>query len=188
MSSVKTEFLVQMTCDSCVQAVKNSLANLDGVLNVEINFSTGSVVVDSTLSIPQIQSALESTGRKVAIKGYDGSISAVSMLNTGDVQGVVRFVQINRDTCIVDGTIDGLHPVSHSLAVHEYGDLSKGCQSVGNIMHLGNETDRVYGDLGSISVEENGRASFRFEDHIIKLSELIGRSLVVKAKGVSIFI
>lgn len=45
--------------------------------------------------------------------------------------GVVRFVQLDSDNCLIDGTIDGLTPGEHALAVHECGDLSGGCQSVG---------------------------------------------------------
>lgn len=59
--------------------------------------------------------------------------AAVAMLggSTGysksGINGVVRFVQINNDECIVDGTIDGLSPGKHGIHVYECGDLSNGC-------------------------------------------------------------
>ena len=34
--------------------------------------------------------------------------------------------------CIVEGTLDGLEPGEHGLAVHEAGDVSKGCHSLGD--------------------------------------------------------
>lgn len=48
-----------------------------------------------------------------------------------NIQGVVRFVQTN-ENCIIDGTIDGLTPGKHGLHVHECGDISRGCESVGD--------------------------------------------------------
>ena len=48
-----------------------------------------------------------------------------------NVQGVTRFVQLDDDTCVVEGTIDGLTPGMHGLHVHECGDLSSGCDSTG---------------------------------------------------------
>jgi len=59
--------------------------------------------------------------------------AAVAMLggSTGysklGINGVVRFVQINNDECIVDGTIDGLSPGKHGIHIYECGDLSNGC-------------------------------------------------------------
>ena len=50
------------------------------------------------------------------------------MLAGGPVQGVVRMLQADESTCVVDGTIDGLRPGPHRVAIHEYGDLSDGCQ------------------------------------------------------------
>ena len=34
--------------------------------------------------------------------------------------------------CIVEGTLDGLEPGEHGLAVHETGDVSRGCHSLGD--------------------------------------------------------
>ena len=45
----------------------------------------------------------------------------------GEVQGVVRMVQVAPDTCVVEGTVDGLTPGQHALRIHENGDLSQGC-------------------------------------------------------------
>lgn len=44
------------------------------------------------------------------------------------IKGVVRFVQINENECVVDGTIDGLSPGNHGIHVYECGDLSNGCE------------------------------------------------------------
>jgi len=185
MTTTKIEFLVQMTCQSCVDAVKKSLENVEGVKNVEVDLNKGSVVVDSVLPTLEIQKKLESTGRPVAIKGYDGSIAAVSILEAGqtNVKGVIRFVQATPNTCIIDGTVDGLRPGDHNIEVHENGDLCRGCDSVGKIFNPhGYSGDKEYGNLGQITAERNGRAAFRLENSTLKLSNVIGRSFVVSSE------
>lgn len=53
---------------------------------------------------------------------------AVAMLSgPGPVQGVVRFLQLPENRCLIDGTIDGLEPGAHGLHVHELGDLTRDC-------------------------------------------------------------
>lgn len=79
--------------------------------------------------------------------------SAVSMIGGTSgfsknklIQGVVRFIETQKG-CIVDGTIDGLDPGDHGLHIHECGDISNGCESVGqhfnpyNCSHGGLEDD-----------------------------------------------
>lgn len=181
MSATKIEFAVQMKCDSCANAVEKSLANVDGIKHVNVDLKANTVVVQTTLSADDVRKRIQSTGRKVVIKGLDGSVAAVSILDTGNhnVKGVVRFTQLDPEICIIDGTIDGLKPaVTHKLSIHECGDLSNGCENVGDYFNPCNG-NRTYGDLGDIKVDENGRCAFRLEDDVVKLSAIIGRSLVV---------
>lgn len=126
--STKIEFAVQMTCNSCLEAIKESLTNVDGIKNFEVDLEKESVVVESNLPTLEIQEILESTGRKVAVKGYAGSIAGVSILEgpRRNIQGVVRFVQAGPQVCIVDGTVDGLKQGLYGLHVHESGDISQG--------------------------------------------------------------
>jgi len=174
-----------MTCDSCVRAIKQSLDGVPGIKNVDIDLKQNSVVVDTTLPTEDIHKRLESTGRKAIVRGLAGSLAGVAILDTGnrDIQGVVRFVQVDPDTCIIDGTVDGLNPGNHGLFVHETGDMSKGCESVGNCYNPRDFAEigdtRLYGSLGTIRAGKDGRASFKLEDKIIKLPEIIGRSLVL---------
>ncbi|KAK5647569.1 hypothetical protein RI129_002461 [Pyrocoelia pectoralis] len=165
--SSQIELAVQMTCTSCVKAVRDSL-NIPGVSNVVINLENNSVVVDTTLTTSEVLRHLESSGKKAVVKGYAGSLAAVAILDVSKhIQGVVRLVQINSETCVIDGTVDGLKPGKHGLFIHESGDLSN------------DELNRVYGNLGTITADDHGRATFRFEDKVIDLSNIIGRSLVI---------
>lgn len=182
MASTKIEFVVQMTCESCEKAVRESL-KAKGVNSVDVNLKTGSVVIDTTLSIDEVQKLLSRSGRKAFVKGYSGSIAAVSILEAGDkqIQGVVRLMQISPKLCLVDGTIDGLKPGNYNVSVHECGDLSQGCESVGDVLNREKkeQNGRLYGDLGSVQANKDGRAAFRLEDEVFNLTDAIGRSLVI---------
>lgn len=127
MSSTKIEFAVQMTCDHCVNSVKECLQSVPEIKHFDVNFQNNSVIVDTTLGVEEVKKKLESTGCKVVVKGT-GSQAGVAILDTGDkgIQGVVRFVQTSPDTCVIDGTVDGLKPGKHGLAIHECGDVSNG--------------------------------------------------------------
>lgn len=46
------------------------------------------------------------------------------------INGVIRFVQMNENECVIEGTIDGLSPGKHGIHVYECGDLSNGCEKL----------------------------------------------------------
>lgn len=183
MSTTKIEFAVKMTCGNCVKAVEQAMDNVEGIKNVDINLEQGSVVVDTTLPADEVLRQLRKSGKQVVLKGY-GNVAAVAVMECGrsDIKGVVRFVEESPHSCIVDGTIDGLDTKQqYELTVNECGDLSRGCDNVGDTLLPGNSRldGRPYGSLGYFTPSKNGRAVFRFDDSVIKLSEIIGRSLVV---------
>ena len=60
----------------------------------------------------------------VAVLGYPVGFT------TGGVRGVVRFTQLDEE-CVIDGTIDGLQSGPHGFHIHTSGDLSQGCNSLG---------------------------------------------------------
>ncbi|KAG7196698.1 hypothetical protein KM043_016028 [Ampulex compressa] len=194
MASAKIEFAVNMTCQKCVDTVHDSLMKMNGIQNINVSLEKGTVIVETDLPYSVVQKRIEETGKQAVLKGYGDSLSAVAMLggnsgySVGDsVKGVIRFVQIT-EGCIIDGTVDGLTPGHHGLHVHECGDISQGCDSVGehfnpnNTIHGGPEDDaskRHAGDLGNITANIAGRAVFRKLDKLLTISEIIGRSLVI---------
>uniref|UniRef100_A0A8C2E8C3 Copper chaperone for superoxide dismutase n=1 Tax=Cyprinus carpio TaxID=7962 RepID=A0A8C2E8C3_CYPCA len=189
--TAKLEFAVQMSCDSCVNAVKGVLERDPGVQSVHVDLAKEQVLVETALTSLQVQSLIESTGRRAVLKGMGGSETdlgaAVAMISgAGLVQGVVRFLQLSQDRCLIDGTIDGLTPGAHGLHVHELGDLTQDCMSCGDHFNpfrkqhgAPQDSERHVGDLGNITAAPDGRASFRLEDSQIKVWDVIGRSLVV---------
>ena len=68
-------------------------------------------------------------------KGPQSLGAAVSMILGDTARGVMRFVQVDPDTCVMEGTIDGLSPGAHGLFIHELGDVSRGCARFVQISH-----------------------------------------------------
>ncbi|KAB1251624.1 Copper chaperone for superoxide dismutase [Camelus dromedarius] len=122
------EFAVQMTCQSCVDAVRTSLKGIAGVQSVEVQLENQMVLVQTTLPSHEVQALLEGTGRQAVLKGMGSGLlqnlgAAVAILEgPGPVQGVVRFLQLTPECCLIEGTIDGLKPGLHGLHVHHCGD------------------------------------------------------------------
>ncbi|XP_038620546.1 copper chaperone for superoxide dismutase isoform X2 [Tachyglossus aculeatus] len=176
------EFAVEMSCESCVDAVRTSLQDVAGILGVEVDLMAQSVLVKTTLPSLEVQALLESTGRQAILKGMGSSPlwnlgAAVAMMGgPGPVQGVVRFLQVSPNCCLIEGTIDGLEAGPHGLHVHQYGDLTHDCASCGEhfnptgASHGGpQDPHRHLGDLGNIYADAQGRAVFRLEDGQLKV-------------------
>ncbi|GFT46392.1 superoxide dismutase, partial [Nephila pilipes] len=87
------------------------------------------------------------------------------------------------------GEIDGLSYGEHGMHVHELGDLSKGCKSLGGHFNPygkkhGAPTDMSshLGDLGNVMAGKKGVASVNIVDKHLSLygeHSIIGRSIVV---------
>lgn len=190
MSASTVEFAVQMSGPGCAAKLEKSLENV-GSVNIDVE--TGRVTVISELPWVKIQEKIEKSGRRAVLCGF-GEKSAVAIVKDGvdKIKGVVRFSAANEDTptvgCVVDGVIDGLKPGLHGIHIHETGDITNGCESLGkhynprNSPHGGphdDENRRHAGDLGNIEADSKGRATFRFKDKIISVYDIIGRSIVV---------
>ncbi|XP_049292491.1 copper chaperone for superoxide dismutase [Anopheles funestus] len=171
--NIKMEFAVQIGGDGCVDAINKALS---GAGTVTIDAGRGSVLIETSLPWLEIDKRIEATGRRAVLTGFGGQ-SAVAMIEHGNesinVRGVVRFCTLSNVAgqrgAVVDGTIDGLTPNgSYQLNVHECGDISEGCRSVG----------AVY-DSNEISSDSSGRATVRFVNERIEVGDLIGRSVVI---------
>lgn len=196
-----TEFAVDLTCSKCVKATEDVLKRSKEISHFKVDLKGQSVVITSTKSTSDLKSIIESTGKRAVVLGtgpakaqekeLSKQVAAVAMIGgligAGNVEGVIRFVQIDAKNCVIDGTVVGLNSFAeHALAIHESGDISNGCSSVGehynprNMRHGSPESNvRHVGDLGNIVADEHGRAEFKFSDHLLKVSDIIGRSIVV---------
>ena len=110
----------------------------------------------------------------------------------GKINGSVRFSEMpDKKHIAIDVEVKGLNKNAlHGFHVHEYGDLSDGCNSMCahlnpyNETHGGPETiHRHVGDLGNLKSDGHGCANYRFYDNMIKLrgtkSNIIGRGLII---------
>lgn len=181
----------------CVESLQRAL---EGVGHIEIDPKEGRVVVQTTQPWSEVQDKIESTGRQAVLSGFGGK-SAVALINTTGcvvdktpVQGAVRFTTIgNQKTgVVVDGVVDGLEPGLHGFHIHESGDVSQGCASVGDHYNptktrhgspLADVSERHAGDLGNICADETGRATFRFVDSALDIWDIIGRAVVITSNA-----
>uniref|UniRef100_A0A2R5LIR2 Superoxide dismutase copper chaperone n=1 Tax=Ornithodoros turicata TaxID=34597 RepID=A0A2R5LIR2_9ACAR len=187
-SSSKLEFDVNMTCNSCASKVQQSLETI-GVKKFDIDVQNQSVVVDTDIPFAKVLGAIQATGMKAVLKGYgspqgtSSKPSAVAeIFSTSGIMGVVRFSQISDRECVIDGTIDGLSDGVHTVEIHELGDLSNGCESTGDVYEprtgvVGNS--QKYGCLGEVEPDSTGRSVFRKTNELVKVSDIIGRSLLI---------
>ncbi|KAK1376456.1 Superoxide dismutase copper chaperone [Heracleum sosnowskyi] len=180
-----TEFMVDMKCDGCVNAVKNKLNTLTGVKNVEVDLSNQVVRVLGSSPVKTMSEALEQTGRKARLIGQgvpeDFLVSAaVSEFKGPNIYGVVRLAQVNMELARVEANFSGLPTGKHGWSINEYGDLTRGAASTGRVFNPTTE-EKPLGDLGTLEADEDGKAFFSGTKDNLRVSDLIGRSIAVYA-------
>ncbi|KAG0014851.1 hypothetical protein BGZ80_010189 [Entomortierella chlamydospora] len=202
----KTEFAVEMTCESCVGDVINVLDGAEGIKKYDIDLKEQRVVVEGSAPPSVVSRLLKNTGKTVIVRGsgvaqgaHSGAAVCILDINQDNhtyttlpgskkPYGLVRFLQVNQETCVVDVTVQNLTPGEHGIHVHELGDTSGGATTTGphfnptNVPHGGHETGHV-GDLGNITVDEKGWGDLVLESKRIKVWDIIGRSVVVAEKS-----
>ena len=122
------------------------------------------------------------------IQEADDVVRAVVQLEhvEGDITGSIVMKQEPGKPTIIRGLIKGLTPGLHGFHVHEFGDLSKGCESAGGhynpdgVEHGSLEQGHV-GDLGNIIADQSGTARFQIKAERVELSDVVGRAVVIHA-------
>jgi len=131
-------------------------------------------------------------GLSLLLPTYVSALSAVAVLKgTSNVTGVIYFDQDSPDSAVhITGNITGLTPnAQRGFHVHEFGDLTNGCNSTGTHYNPfkkthGAPTDAVrhVGDLGNVQSDGSGVAILDITDHVISLSgdySIMSRGVVV---------
>jgi Cu-Zn family superoxide dismutase len=125
--------------------------------------------------------------------------NAIAIFNEKNIQGYVKFHQC-RDTnnVIVFFNLKGFEPNAiHAIHIHEYGDLSDGCTSLGGHLNLKNKNHGNLGDINNshtgdlinnIHTDSNGNFKYSYMDPRLKItgnvsSSIIGCSVVIH-KGI----
>ncbi|KAJ3680061.1 hypothetical protein LUZ60_016339 [Juncus effusus] len=182
LPELMTEFMVNMHCDGCVSAVKKKLDTLEGIKGVEVDLSNQVVRILSSLPVKTMLEALEQTGRTAKLIGQgnpnDFLISAaVAEFKGPIIFGVVRFAQVNMELARIEANFSGLTSGKHAWSINEFGDLTKGPFSTGHVFN------KPLGDLGTLEVGETGEVQFSGSKEKLKVSDLIGRSVVLYETG-----
>jgi superoxide dismutase, Cu-Zn family len=124
---------------------------------------------------------------KSITEGETTVIAQCELQHSDTVKGTILLMQAPGTPTLIKGTIEGLEPGSHGFHIHEFGDMSKGCETMGGhynpdgVDHGDLEQGHV-GDLGNITADEDGTASFSIQANRVELigdRSVIGRGLVV---------
>jgi Cu-Zn family superoxide dismutase len=116
-------------------------------------------------------------------------IAQCDLKHSDKVEGTILLMQAPGTTTLIKGTVTGLEPGPHGFHVHEFGDMTKGCESMGGhynpdgVDH-GDDNEGHVGDLGNITADERGVAKVNIVSNRIDLMgdrSIIGRGVVVHA-------
>lgn len=127
-----------------------------------------------------------------AIKESQEPITGKCVLEHSDtVKGTILLRQVSADqpTMIV-GKITGLAPGKHGFHIHEFGDLSDGCDSAGthydpDKVNHGDLNEGHVGDLENVVAGTDGVADFTIVAKRVALigdRSVIGRSIIVHSE------
>ena len=133
-----------------------------------------------------------SCSKLLAITESEEPMTGICVLEQSDtVKGTIllRQVSVDQPTMIV-GKITGLAPGKHGFHIHEFGDLSDGCDSAGahynpDEVNHGDLDKGHVGDLGNVVAGTDGIADFTIiakRVNLIGYRSVIGRSIVIHSE------
>lgn len=118
----------------------------------------------------------------------DATINATSeLIHSDTVKGTIKFTQEPGGPTVITGEITGVEPGEHGFHIHEFGDLSGGCDTAGahynpdDVDH-GDLEDGHIGDLGNVTADENGVVTLNVTAPRVDLSgdrSVVGRSIII---------
>ncbi|KAL8226902.1 hypothetical protein R6Q57_016734 [Mikania cordata] len=186
LPEVMTEFMVDMSCEGCVKAVKNKLQTVNGIRSIDVDLSNQVVRIFGSSPVKTMAEALAQTGWKARLigQGLPGDVlisAAVAEFKGPQIFGVVRLAQVSMELARIEANFSGLSPGKHGWSINEFGDLTRGPASTGKVFNPINqlEEEKPLGDLGTLEADENGDAFFSGVKKNLKISDLIGRAIAV---------
>tara|TARA_Y100000114_G_C11762506_1_gene330694 strand:+ start:5229 stop:5786 length:558 start_codon:yes stop_codon:yes gene_type:complete len=124
---------------------------------------------------------------KTLTESLDAVIAQSELMHSDKVKGTILFMQAPGTPTLIKGTITGLEPGLHGLHIHEFGDMSDGCKSMGGhynpdgVDH-GDLKQGHVGDLENVLADDNGVAKFSIVAPRVDLigeRSVIGRGIVI---------
>lgn len=136
-------------------------------------------------------SETETHSHDSSAQGVSKTVAVMQSASGSETKGFVRFTKVE-DGIQVQGLIDGLTPGKHGFHVHQYGDCRKmDASSAGGHFnpedhaHSGPDaSERHIGDLGNITANDAGVASFDFVDKKLSfegVTSIVGRAVIIHA-------
>ncbi|KAL9272190.1 Superoxide dismutase [Cu-Zn]-like protein [Drosera capensis] len=168
------------------------------ILHVNIDHkSTYFSSLDHSFSLTKLfSSVLLSLYSRGALRSQKEMVKAVVVLSSSaGVTGTVYFSQEGDGPTTVTGNLSGLKPGLHGFHVHALGDTTNGCLSTGpHFNPAGHEHGapedevRHAGDLGNVTVGDDGTATFTIIDKHVDTSsanqlEMLEEGLPVVSSG-----
>ncbi|KVH90120.1 Heavy metal-associated domain, HMA [Cynara cardunculus var. scolymus] len=175
LPEVMTEFMVDMSCEGCVKAVKNKLQTVDGIKTIDVDLSNQVVRIFGSSPVKIMAEALEQTGRKARLigQGSPGDVfisAAVAEFKGPEIFGVVRLAQVSMELARIEANFSGLSPGKHAWSINEFGDLTRGAASTGKLFNPIKQ---------QLSDEKKGEAFFSGVKHNLTIGDLVGRAIAV---------
>jgi len=126
---------------------------------------------------------------KSITEGETTVIAQCELQHSDKVKGSILLMQAPGTPTLIKGTITGLEPGAHGFHIHEFGDMSDGCKTMGahynpDAVDHGHLGDGHVGDLGNIEADEKGNATFSIRADRVDLigdRSVVGRGIVVHA-------
>ncbi|CAH8382507.1 unnamed protein product [Eruca vesicaria subsp. sativa] len=193
--------MVDMKCEGCVNAVKSKLETIQGIEKVDVDLPNQVVRIlgsspetmshssfkpnrsKSSFDWPRCSSSLNPWQLFFVMCLADFLVSAaVAEFKVPDIFGVVRFAQVSMQLARIETNFTGLAPGNHSWSINEYGDLTNGAASTGNLYNPFQDHPTIKEplcDLGTLEADQNGEALYSGKKEKLKVADLIGRAVVV---------
>ena len=124
---------------------------------------------------------------KTVTESLDTVIAQCDLQHSDQVKGTILLMQAPGTATLIKGTISGLTPGKHGFHIHEFGDMSDGCKSMGahynpdGVDH-GDLKQGHVGDLENVVANDSGVATFSITAPRVDLlgdRSVIGRGLVI---------
>jgi len=146
-----------------------------------------SIVVDKC---PRTKESKCQCNKVNAVTEAQKTVKAVCEFEHKSIDGFVGYATITQkpdEETVIKGIFKGLTPGKHGFHIHEFGDLSKGCESAGGhynphgVDHGDIKSGHI-GDLGNVVADQNGVAKFKIVAPRIDLVgeySVVGRAFVL---------
>lgn len=193
----ETVFNVPLECQSCVDSVKASLADVRGLEKLEVDLASQTVTAIGCVPPSELVKAIQQTGKDAIIRGTGKPNSAaVCILESFDpkdvshpVKGLARIVAVSDNDVYVDLTVNGLPRGTYYPLIRRSGDLSEGAFSTGSVFHafapievdLPSDVSSKINSLGAFEAAASSSlySSQAFLQAKLRVLDLIGRSMIL---------